>query len=50
MRKLLFALVLPLSLGGCFSYTEAPPAPKTTTIVVPPGSTVTCANGLAPPC
>lgn len=49
MRKLLFALVLPLSLGGCFSYSEAPP-PRNTTVVVPPGSTVTCANGLAPPC
>ena len=32
MRKLLFALVLPLSLGGCFSYSEAPP-PRNTTVV-----------------
>jgi hypothetical protein len=50
MRKLIFALVLPLSLGGCLSYVSEPTPPRTTTIVVPPGSTVTCANGLAPPC
>ena len=51
MRRVLFALLLPLSLGGCFSYHDtAPPPPAQTTVVVPPGSVVTCANGLAPPC
>lgn len=50
MRKLLIALALPLSLGGCFSYHEQAPPPRNTTIVVPPGSTVACPNGLAPPC
>lgn len=51
MRRLLFAVLLPLSLGGCFSYHDTAPAqPSRTTLVVPPGSTVTCANGLLPPC
>lgn len=49
MRKILLAVVLPLMLGGCIFYSEAPP-PRTGTVVVPPGSTVTCANGLVPPC
>ncbi|HVZ07443.1 hypothetical protein [Rhodopila sp.] len=46
MRVLLLLLALPL--GGCLSFSSAPP-PRTT-VVVPPGSAVTCANGLAPPC
>ncbi|MDR3538425.1 MAG: hypothetical protein P4L71_18160 [Acetobacteraceae bacterium] len=50
MRKILFALILPLSLGGCFSYQESAPPPRNTTIIVPPGSTVTCPSGMAPPC
>lgn len=49
MRRILFAVILPLSLGGCFSY-SAPPQPTHTTVVVPPGSAVTCPNGAAPPC
>ena len=47
MKKLLLAVVLPLSLGGCLSFSSSPP-PKTT-VVVPPGSTVTC-NGAPGAC
>jgi hypothetical protein len=50
MRKILLALILPLALGGCLSYSESPPPPRNTTVVVPPGSTAVCPNGLAPPC
>jgi hypothetical protein len=51
MRKLLILIALvPLGLGGCISVHESAPPPKNTTIVVPPGSTVTCANGQMPPC
>jgi hypothetical protein len=48
MKKLLIAVVLPLSLAGCLSFSSSEP-PKTT-VVVPPGSTVTCSNGMAGPC
>ena len=44
----LFAALVPLALAGCISYASAPPAK--TTVTVPPGSTVTCANGTQPPC
>lgn len=37
MIRIALALLLPLMLAGCFSYSEAPPAH--TTVVVPPGST-----------
>jgi len=51
MRRLILAMLLPLSLSGCFSYHETtPPQPTHTTVVVPPGSSVTCANGAVPPC
>ena len=50
MWKLLLVAVIPLGLGGCLSFHENPPAPRNTTIVVPPGSTVTCSNGYAGPC
>jgi hypothetical protein len=50
MKKLLLVALIPLGLGGCLSYTESSRPPRSTTIVVPPGSTVTCPNGLAPPC
>jgi hypothetical protein len=45
-------LLLPLSLGGCFSFSSSdPPPPKqNTTIVVPPGSAVVCPNGAQAPC
>ncbi len=49
MKKLLLVILVPLSLGGCLSYTESP-TPKTTTVVVPPGSAVVCANGQPGPC
>lgn len=49
MRKLLFAVVVPLALGGCLSFSSSPP-PRNTTVVVPPGSTVTCTNGQPGPC
>lgn len=48
MKKLLLTLLVPLALGGCLSFHENPP-PARTTIVVPPGSTVTCGAD-QPPC
>jgi hypothetical protein len=50
MRKLLLAVLIPLSLGGCLSFHENPPPPRNTTVVVPPGSSVTCTNGTTAPC
>jgi hypothetical protein len=50
MKKLLLTALIPLGLGGCISYSDSPPAPRSTTIVVPPGSTVTCTNGQLGPC
>lgn len=52
MGRILIALLVPLALGGCFSYTDAtqPPPPTHTTVVVPQGATVTCPNGAVPPC
>lgn len=50
MKKFLLVALISIGLGGCLSYTETPYPPRNTTIVVPPGSTVTCSNGLAPPC
>jgi uncharacterized protein YceK len=49
MRKILLICVLPLGLSGCLSFSSDTP-PKNTTIVVPPGSTVTCSNGQPAPC
>jgi len=49
MRRLIVVLLVPLTLGGCLSYT-APPQPAHTTVVVPNGSAVACPNGAAPPC
>jgi hypothetical protein len=49
MTKVLLAVLLPLALGGCISLHDNP-TPKSTTIVVPPGSTVTCSNGMPGPC
>jgi hypothetical protein len=48
----LILLLLPLTLGGCLSFSSSDPAPprNNTTVVVPPGSTVVCSNGMAPPC
>jgi hypothetical protein len=50
VKKLLLAVLIPVSLGGCLSIHENPPPPKNTTVVVPPGTTVTCPNGSAGPC
>ena len=51
MIRIVIALLVPLSLGGCLSYTDAtPPQPTHTTVVVPQGSVVTCPNGAVPPC
>ena len=52
MKKFLLLAMLPLSLAGCLSFSSSSPsAPKRdTTIVVPPGSTVTCPNGQPGPC
>jgi len=50
MAKYMFAILVPLMLGGCLSFHENPPPPKNTTVVVPPGSTVTCSNGQPGPC
>jgi hypothetical protein len=47
----LVLVLLPLSLGGCLSFSSSdPPPPRNTTVVVPQGSTVVCSNGQAPPC
>ena len=50
MKKLFLAVLIPLSLGGCLSFHENPPPPRNTTVVVPPGATVTCPNGSTAPC
>jgi hypothetical protein len=49
-RRLL--VLLPLSLGGCLSFSSSnpPPPSSNSTVVVPPGTTVVCSNGTAPPC
>ncbi len=48
----LMMVLLPMTLTGCLSFSSSDPAPprSNTTIVVPQGSTVVCANGQAPPC
>ena len=51
MRISRLIILLPLALGGCFSFSSSnPPPPNHTTVVVPQGSTATCADGSAPPC
>jgi hypothetical protein len=50
MKKLLLAALIPLGLGGCLSFQGSSAPPRNTTIVVPPGSTVTCSNGMPGPC
>jgi hypothetical protein len=51
VTRLIFML-LPLTPGGCLSFSSSNPRPpaNNTTIVVPPGSTVVCSNGAGPPC
>jgi hypothetical protein len=49
MKKLLLVALIPLGLGGCLSFQGSPP-PAKNTIVVPPGSTVSCSNGQPGPC
>ena len=49
MIRILLAIAAPLLLAGCLSFHSSSP-PRSTTVVVPPGSSVTCANGMAPPC
>ncbi len=49
MRRFRWLVLLaPLAAASCISYSSSPPAK--TTIVTPPGSTVTCPNGVEPPC
>ncbi|MCW3474878.1 hypothetical protein [Limobrevibacterium gyesilva] len=57
MRLSIFAVLLPVCLGGCLSFTGTTPAketvvvpPANTTTVVPAPATVVCSNGLRPPC
>jgi hypothetical protein len=50
MIRILIAVIVPLALGGCFSYSNDGPPPQHTTVVVPQGSVVTCTNGAVPPC
>ena len=50
MIRILLSLIVPLALGGCFSYSNDAPPPTHTTVVVPQGSVVTCTNGAVPPC
>lgn len=49
MRRILAVIAIPLFLGGCLSFHSTEP-PKNTTILMPPGSTAVCSNGMAPPC
>ena len=44
-----FAVLLPLALGGCLSFSSSNPPPPAT-VVVPQGSSTVCSNGSAPPC
>jgi hypothetical protein len=57
MRIATFALLLPLALGGCLSFSSSSPPrqtivvpPSTNTTVLAPGTTVVCSNGMQPPC
>jgi hypothetical protein len=50
MKKLLLVALIPLGLGGCLSIHSDPTPPRNTTVVVPPGSTITCSNGMPGPC
>jgi hypothetical protein len=51
LPKSLLALLLPLALAGCFSFSSSSPrAPASNTVVLPPGTTVVCSNGAPPPC
>jgi uncharacterized protein YceK len=57
MKPILLAIIIPLLLGGCLSFSDTTPA-KTTVVVAPsgattvlaPGTTVVCTNGRSPPC
>ncbi|MGE0417522.1 MAG: hypothetical protein AB7O80_12000 [Acetobacteraceae bacterium] len=42
---------LQLMLTGCVSFSSSDPSPpRNTTVVVPPGTAVICADGTSPPC
>lgn len=45
-------LLLPvvLALAGCISSSNPTPPDRSTTVVVPPGTTIVCSDGSAPPC
>jgi hypothetical protein len=51
MRAVLLTLLACAGLTGCtYSSSNPPPPQQGTTIVLPPGATVVCQNGKAPPC
>jgi hypothetical protein len=50
MKRVMLAVLVPLALAACIDVHENPPPPKNATIVVPPGSTVSCSNGMPGPC
>ncbi len=51
MRHAALALLVSIGLAACtYSSSNPPPPAQGTTIVLPPGSTVVCQNGQAPPC
>lgn len=50
MRLSALLLLLLFGVTGCVSYSGFSRSPAQTTIVVPPGSTVICSDGSAPPC
>jgi hypothetical protein len=51
MRLSLLVLLVSFGLAGCsYSSSSPPPPAQGTTIVLPPGATVVCSNGRAPPC
>ena len=50
MKNILLAVLMPLLLAGCLSFSST--SPPQTTVVVPPAGTTTivCTTGLQPPC
>jgi hypothetical protein len=51
MRSAVLILLAAIGLAGCTYSSSSPPPPQQgTTIVLPPGATVVCPNGSAPPC
>lgn len=50
MRFRLLALLLPLVLAGCITFSSDSPSPPAANSVVAPSASAACADGAAPPC